>query len=140
MQTVRNIDNEHVQPMGIKDGVIGFVEEVNGLGAQEIPGFVPTRHELLLLTHHWEKKAIGIEMFWFTYGQVGSSDMRIQPYARLPVNRIMDLLGDEVNEAIGRAEAEVKQEVGEETWQRLVNGEIEGPLQAPCKQRLLLRL
>lgn len=94
MKIVRNIDNEHVQPMGINGGVVGFVEEVNGPGAQEIPGFVPTRQALLLLAHHWEKKAIGIEMFCFTYGQVGSSDMRIQPYARRRVNRIMDLLGD----------------------------------------------
>jgi len=46
--------------------------------------------------------------------------MWIQPYARRRVNRIMDLLGDEVNEAIGRAEAEVHEEVGEETWQRLL--------------------
>jgi len=70
MQIVRNVDNEHVQPMGITGGVIGFVEEVYGPGAREIPGFVPNRHELLLLAHHWEKKALGIEMFWLTYGQV----------------------------------------------------------------------
>ena len=40
---VVNRDNAWLGPIG---GCIGHVSEVNGAGAEEVPGLVPTRHEL----------------------------------------------------------------------------------------------
>ena len=45
-KTYRNTDNEWLRPMGNQEVIIGLVDEVNGEGAREIPGFVATRHEL----------------------------------------------------------------------------------------------
>lgn len=46
----QNIDNQWLWPTA---GFIGCVDEVNGVGAQEIPEFVPTRAELIQLLKYW---------------------------------------------------------------------------------------
>ena len=56
---VTNADNERCMPLG---GCIGHVDEVNGNDAAEVPEFVPTRHELLLLARYWA--GVAIEMEW----------------------------------------------------------------------------
>ena len=51
--TVINADNEMFQPFVDENGTLtGHIDEVNGLGATEVP-FTPTRHELLLLVKHY---------------------------------------------------------------------------------------
>ena len=48
---IRNADNEWLgSPFPI-----AAVEEVNGPGAAELAGFVPTRHELLELARYWAR-------------------------------------------------------------------------------------
>ena len=44
---VKNKDNDSLLPWGNDRFVVGYVDEVNGPGAAEIPDFIPTRHELL---------------------------------------------------------------------------------------------
>jgi hypothetical protein len=42
-------------------GRLGFVDEVNGSGSEPQPGYIPTRHELLVLARHWEdRRGMGI--------------------------------------------------------------------------------
>lgn len=103
-RVIRNADNEYLEPWGSRGLIIGYVDEVNGDGAQEIPGFVVTRHELIELVKYWTKRAIDIQYFWFCHEQVGSTDMRVEPFARRRVTRIARLIGqDEAAEAIEQA-------------------------------------
>ncbi len=92
---VRNKDNNHLLPLGGPGVVIGFVDEVNGPGAAEIPDFVPTRHELLELVKYWETERLVIMWSWGMYGLTGSSETRVEPYGRRRIARIEELLGGE---------------------------------------------
>ena len=38
--------------------LIGYVDEVNGPGSEEVSGFVPTRHELIQLVKYWATEEI----------------------------------------------------------------------------------
>jgi len=58
---VRNADNEWLGSFGGSGLRIGAVDEVNGSGAAEVVGFIPTRHELLELARYWANVAVEIE-------------------------------------------------------------------------------
>lgn len=77
----------------MRGGRIGVVDEVNGLGATEVPGFVPTQHELLELVRYWARVAIEIDWDWFVAATFGSEDIRLEPFAWSRIVRIGDLLG-----------------------------------------------
>lgn len=74
---------------------MGHVDEVNGPGALAVPTFVPSRHELIVLLKHWSKVVLDIRYEWFIFEQVGSAEMRLEPFANRGVNRIADALNDE---------------------------------------------
>ena len=93
---VSNPDNEFLGPTGGGPVTIGLVDEVNGLGAAGVPEFVPTRHELLELARFWAREDLEIQLGWFLYGQTGSTDLRVSSYAIRRINRIADLLGQDV--------------------------------------------
>jgi hypothetical protein len=102
---VRNADN-----IGLgAAGPAGHVDEVNGDGAAEMPGFVPTRHELIELAKYWTGVTLDIQYEWFIDQQVGSSDRRIESFARRRVSRIARLLGDE---AVTKAITAVEEQLG----------------------------
>lgn len=68
MVNVRNADNEYLGAWGGRRLVIGSVNEVNGPGAQEIPDFMPNRHELIQLTKYRAGEAVRIRWFEFFRG------------------------------------------------------------------------
>ena len=123
---VRNTDNEFLGQLRGPGFTIGHVDEVNGRGAEEIQGFIATRHELIQLAKYWAKKAIDIEYFWFLYEQTGSSDRRIRAFAWRRVSRIAELVGKEVNEAVKQAYDEFgegfKSAEGKRAWNIFLNG------------------
>jgi hypothetical protein len=120
---IRNADNEGLGQLRGGKIVIGHVDEVNGRDAQEVPGFVATRHELIQLAKYWTKRAVDIEYFWFCCEQVGSSDRRIRTFAWNRVDRIADLLGeDEVNQAVQQAIDEYGKEQDPKVWSIFRNG------------------
>ena len=115
---VRNADNEWLgSPFPI-----AAVEEVNGTGAAEVVGFVPTRHELLELARYWAKVAVDIEYLWFLYQQVGSSDLRRQPFAWSRVGRIQELLGDDVSKIVDKVYEEYGRKQEPKYWDVFLNG------------------
>jgi hypothetical protein len=121
---VKNADNETVMPWGNEAMVIGYVDEVNGNDAAEVSGFVPTRHELLQLVEYWERVALETAWWWFTTGQVGSSEMRRRTFARCRVNRIWDLLGEEeVGQTIDRVHAEFGKAEDPRLWNIFLHGD-----------------
>jgi hypothetical protein len=120
---VTNSDNEYLMPWGNEQMAIGYVDEVNGNTAVEVPEFHPTHHELLQLVKYWKTVALDIEYFWFLFEQVGSSDTRQQSFAYRRINRIAVILGDE---AVKRTIDEVYEEFGKKqnpkTWDIFLNG------------------
>jgi len=48
---VKNSDNDHLFSHPCFEGF--YVDEVNGVGAEEIAGYVPTRHELVQIVKYW---------------------------------------------------------------------------------------
>ena len=108
----RNINNEGLEPLGGSRFVIGYVDEVNGWGSRECPGYVPTRHELLVLAEYWAKE--GIESSRRLQMQPGSTDLRLHPFANQRLGRIEEILrGDaEGTMAFDNVIKKVKTEVG----------------------------
>ena len=117
---VRNADNGWLyEPRGLELN-FGDVDEVNGVGAEEIEGFKPTRHELLQLALYWAERAAQIEFDRFV--DLAGTDSRALPFARARVDRIEDLLGDEVEEVIKRASKMVEARSDPRHWGIWQNG------------------
>jgi hypothetical protein len=91
-----NRDNEGLGAWGTEHAVVGYVEEVNGRASREVPDFVPTRHELLLLVKQWEGVALDIEFYWSLWAQISGKGSRKHTFARRRINRIARALGDDV--------------------------------------------
>jgi len=119
---VRNSDNDLLLPMG----VFGSVDEVNGPGSEEIPDFVPTRHELLQLLNFWVKEALDWEYFDFLFATSGSTEIRLIPFAWRRVNRIGELLGEErAKKAVEEAYAEFGKDRNQRDWEIFMHGSSE---------------
>jgi hypothetical protein len=115
--------NEYLGAMRCGTFSIGYVEEVNGTGAQEVQEFLPTRHELLQLVKYWARVDVDIEYFYFCCQQSGSTEMRRSTFARRRLARIADLLGDEaVDQAIEEAFADYGKDQDPRVWNIFLNG------------------
>jgi len=114
VKIVKNSDNDYLGLIGC----VGYVDEVNGAGAQEIPEFVPTRHELLELAKYWQKVCLENRYFWYLEWQVGSTDLRQEAFAQRRLNRIAEALGDDV---VKSATDEVWEEFGKTCDPRVWN-------------------
>jgi len=103
--------------------VVGYVEEVNGPGAVEIPGFVPTRHELIRLVKYWATVEIELDFDCFVYQCTGSSEIRRGPFASRRIARIAEALGEEeVAKAVREAHSEFAKGIDPRTWNIFLNG------------------
>jgi hypothetical protein len=122
---VRNADNEWLGAVGGPSFLVGYLDEVNGPGAAEVAGFVPTRHELLELARYWTNVAVEIEYDWFLFDQVGSSDIRRQPFAWRRVGRIQELLGDEVCNVVDQVYEEYGKKQKPRYWEAFRHGSTE---------------
>ena len=86
---------------------IGYVDEVNGEGAEEIAGFTPTRRELIQLVKYWYGRYLDKDWFWFVSGQTGSTEIRLQPFAMRRIDRAEAVIGEK---AVHKAIKEVRDE------------------------------
>ena len=103
---------------------IGCVPEVNGEGALEENGFVPTRHELSILARYWLEEVLTINFDWFYYRQTGSSEMRVKPYAYRRFARIERILGGDAIESLEReVMSQRAAKVEPWLWKMFVEGE-----------------
>src|SRR5262245_57069626 len=122
-QHVSNSDNEFLEPWCAGHFKIGCVDEVNGAGAAEVPGFTPTRHELRQLAKYWAETALEIEYDWFIYAQVGGTDMRLEPFAQRRIARIANLLGtEEVQKLVSEVEIEFGKKQYPRAWEIFCHG------------------
>jgi len=120
-KVVTNSDNELLEP-----GQYGFVDEVNGPGAEEIQGFVPTRHELIQIVKYWAYVELDLTHLMHVYQQTGSDWLRKTSFAGRRVGRISRILGDdEVKKAVDEVYAEFIKKMDKRLWNVFVNGTAE---------------
>jgi hypothetical protein len=120
---VRGNDGELLGPMKAGPFLIGCVDEVNGQGAQEVSGYPLTRHELLILVRHWYEADLDNDIFCFLHQCSGSREIRIGPYASRRLARIKAILGeDAVQKVVDQVLAEMRKDLGAETWQIITEG------------------
>jgi hypothetical protein len=122
----RNADNDGLGTTdlyGLPGIIEGYVVEVNGELAEEIPDFVPTRDELFQLAKYWTKVERDIEFFHFRFRMTGGSEVRRATFARRRLARIESLVGkDLVEMAKEEAYAEVGKEQDPREWDIFLNG------------------
>jgi hypothetical protein len=114
--------------------IIGVVDEVNGPGSQVCDGFPITRAELLLLARDYAKRALECERFRYYSGQVGSTDIRLIPYAWRRVSRIAEIVGDEPVDAVVKEVEEEMRKDCPDLWDAFVRGDKE--YQKKCHEEL----
>jgi len=124
-EIVRNQDNDHLLPSGNSQFVIGYVDEVNGEGAEEIAAaFVPTRAELLQLARYWTERVLDLEYTFFLFTSTGSYECRILGFGTRRIERIRAVLGAEAVDAV---EMEVYKEyaktIDPREWATFLNGD-----------------
>src|SRR5580704_3162189 len=90
-----NPDSEGLGICGNENFTLGYVDEVNGPGAVEMPGVVVTKHELVQLLKYWASIRIDIRFDWFTSQCVGSSETRLESFSGRRITRIAEVLGDD---------------------------------------------
>jgi hypothetical protein len=119
---------------------VGYVEEVNGAGAVEKPGFVATKHELIQLLKYWASIRIEIQFDWFAHQCVGSSETRLESFSGRRISRIAEILGsDETSAAVQLAHAEYAKNIDPRIWNVFLNGtpEEQSALQSEIERELL---
>lgn len=118
----KNSDNEWLGTVEAGGACIGHVDEVNGLGAKEVEGFVPTRHELLTLVKYFAKTAIEDEYFCFLYACSGSTESRRIAFAWRRVARIKQLLGNSVDQAVDQVYKDFEKTEDQRYWKVFLSG------------------
>jgi hypothetical protein len=118
-----NPDSEGLGIYGNDNFAVGYVDEVNGPGAFEMPGFVATKHELVQLVKYWASIRIDIRYDWFTSQCVGSSETRLESFSGRKIARIAEVLGnDETRVAVQQAYGEYAKTVDPHVWDVFING------------------
>jgi len=116
-------DSEGLGSYGDDKTTIGYVSEVNGPDSAEMPGFVPTRHELIQLVKYWATLDLDKQFYFFLYSQTGSNDSRRGAFARRRISRIAAIRGEEeVRKAIEEAEQKYRETIDPRAWSIFQDG------------------
>jgi hypothetical protein len=105
-------NEECIAPIRAGVFVIGLIDEIHGRGALEVPEFIPSQYELMLLVKHWEKVKLDNLFFWHYCQSSSSSGSREVVFANLRINRIADAVKDDaaITKAIDEATEEFRKE------------------------------
>jgi hypothetical protein len=102
---------------------IGAVDMIVGEGGLEVPGFVATKYETLLLVRAWAGEILDLDFGFFLYGSVGSSEWRTREYANRRLNTIAKSIGEEeVKKAFKQAEEAFAKGVDPQAWKIFMEG------------------
>jgi len=113
---VSNADNATLMPQSAGGFVFGCVDAINGLGGTEVPGFVPTRHELIQIVKFWYDELSYLHQKRVDFGVLGSSEYRTMAFGIKRIERARTVLGEEgvdkaMQEVDDRNEARKEHEV-----------------------------
>ena len=98
---------------------IGYIESVNGPGAQACNELQATRHELKVFAKYWYRELTDIDLFWFLHQTTGSTEWRTAVYATRRLQRIRRFIGAAlVDDAIAEVDAEFRQKLGDTQWEQ----------------------
>ena len=113
LRLVKNSDNQSLfRHLPELEG--HYVDEVNGAGAEEVPQYVPTRHELLQLVKYWYGRVLDNDFFQFQYGGSASNEFRIGRFAPRRIRRAAAAIGQEaVDQAIKEVRDEFKSKLND---------------------------
>ena len=134
----KNADNHDLGPWDeIPELTTGYVSEVNGRWAQEVPQFVPTRAELLAIAEHWA--SVAIERTFVEWANAtNTDDWRRIYFAWRRVYRIREFLGGVVDRMVDDKIKKFYEETGwrkdPENWKkflRLIDREAQKEHLAP---------
>lgn len=118
-------DSAFLGPMVGRGFCIGFVDEVNGPGGVECAEYVPTVHELRVLAEYWSRTEIDIDFDTFAFAQIGSTELRLGPYAGRRLGRIARLISeDTVREIHQKEEDRMRAKVDPAMWEAFVKDDI----------------
>jgi hypothetical protein len=119
---VKNSDNDHLFLHEILEGY--YVDEVNGAGAAEVAGYIPTRHELVQLVKYWYGRLLDDQWFRFLYSGSDSREFRIGRFAPRRIRRAAAAIGqEEVDRAIKQVKVEFKAKLNDtRLWEIFENG------------------
>lgn len=93
------------------------------MNIEEVPGFLPNRHELVQLVKYWAREVLITELGWLETGQAGGRETRIRAFALDRVSQIRDLIGnEEVEQAIDMVYAELKKNTDPQFWDIFLHG------------------
>ncbi len=116
---VENADNEWLEP-----SPFGYVSEVNGPDAAEIPAFVPTRHELLQIARYWADVELDLNFFMAIHQCVGSDWLRKTSFAARRLDLIERVLGgDDVNNVVKNVHDKFSESVDPRWWKAYMAGD-----------------
>jgi len=95
----------------------GVVDTIVGEGGVEVPGFVPTKNEILQLVRYWATEIIDLDFSFFLHGATGSSEWRTREFANRRLNTISKLIGQqEVTTAVEQATETFAKRVDARAW------------------------
>jgi hypothetical protein len=95
----------------------GVVNMIVGECGVEVPGFVPTKNEILQLVRYWATEIIGLDFSFFLYGATGSSEWRTREFANRRLKTISKLIGQqEVTTAVEQARETFAKRVDARAW------------------------
>jgi hypothetical protein len=122
LRLVRNSDNERLFLHPEFENF--YVDEVNGAGAEEVPQYVPTKHELLQLVKYWHGRVLDNDFFRFQYGGSDSGEFRIARSAARRVRRAAAAIGQEaIDQALAKVREEFRAKVSDaRLWDIYENG------------------
>jgi hypothetical protein len=110
-------DRDDLGFMGGPKFAIGYVEEVNGRGSEECPGYPASRFELTILARHWMTELFFNQLWCWRYAMSGSRESRILHYASRRLGRLEAILGkDDMDKVEQEVEEKCRRKWGEETW------------------------
>jgi hypothetical protein len=124
---VKNSGNDSRLPEGNLRFVLGYVDESNDPGAEEIAAYVPTRREVIELVKCWYGELLYLQWFFFMTGVTGGSDIRREHFARKRIQRAATAIGEgAVDKAIIEVRDAFRSELGDaRLWNIFLSGDRE---------------
>jgi hypothetical protein len=120
---VANSDDAHPQPL-LSRSLIRHLGDIEGESAEEIPVFVPTRHELRLLAWYWHERYLDIAFDVFLIDQISRREKALESFCLKKLDCIAALLGDEeATQIAGQVRASFAKSVNPRHWEVFLTGD-----------------